>query len=569
MRDFFLSEILLLSQKQRAAKRVSFDRSTTVILGSNDTGKSVLLKSIYWTFGAEPAVIHPRWRTAEPTVLVRFRIDEIPYQLLRREGFFALYSGEGELLNTYTSITSGLGPELARLLDFGLRLPNRENVSQSPPPAFLFLPFYIDQDRSWVSNWSGFSRLGQFPRWKKPTVEYHVGLRDNAHYEISARIHETRAELDAIEAQLNALQSVLRDFREETVSHGISINLEIFRSEITELLEELSRLRQVEERLKNTLEGLYNDRAVLAAQITIVDRAVKELAKDFSFVSEQTQSDEIACPTCGAEYQNGFADRFAIAEDEDRLSDFLADLVGRRTDIEEEIAATKSQFSSQRDDVQRLQRLLETRQGDITLQELLKAQGRIEFRESFRQRMTAAYEVVMTLQREESLLKARLKENAEALQERRDTILESYQSLMLRYASDLNVQTLSDRVYAHPDVNVPETGSDLPRALMAYYYAVLHVMRQWSPSAYCPIVIDSPNQQGQDQENLVALLEFIRDRQPRGSQLILGVEDLRGVEFAGKLVELKAPLQLLQPGEYDRVAKEVFPLLRQGFALEL
>lgn len=30
---------------------------------------------------------------------------------------------------------------------------------------------------------------------------------------------------------------------------------------------------------------------------------------------------------------------------------------------------------------------------------------------------------------------------------------------------------------------------------MAYYYAILHLMREYASSTYFPIVIDSPNQQ--------------------------------------------------------------------------
>jgi predicted ATPase len=53
MKNFFLSEILIYSAKERKAKRVKFHPKLTVILGKNDTGKSVLIKSIYphyWTF---------------------------------------------------------------------------------------------------------------------------------------------------------------------------------------------------------------------------------------------------------------------------------------------------------------------------------------------------------------------------------------------------------------------------------------------------------------------------------------------------------------------------------------
>ena len=183
--------------------------------------------------------------------------------------------------------------------------------------------------------------------------------------------------------------------------------------------------------------------------------------------------------------------------------------------------------------------------------------------------MTEAFSQVAESESFQASLRKQLASNERESRERRTSIHQTYSNLMMRYTQELNVRTLSDRVFKNPDSNVPETGSDLPRALMAYYYSILHIMRQHSPSAFCPIVIDSPNQQGQDEGNLVSLLTFIRDRKPRDSQLILGVEDQRGVEFPGHIMHLTTALKLLSEGEYEEVSAEIMPLLQEGLRLSV
>ena len=47
MRRFVLKELLLISQKEKKAKLVSFHPQFTLLKGANSTGKSSLIKSIF------------------------------------------------------------------------------------------------------------------------------------------------------------------------------------------------------------------------------------------------------------------------------------------------------------------------------------------------------------------------------------------------------------------------------------------------------------------------------------------------------------------------------------------
>ena len=48
MKNLRLQTLYLVSDQEKAARIVKFDPHKTVVLGENDTGKSCLIKSIYW-----------------------------------------------------------------------------------------------------------------------------------------------------------------------------------------------------------------------------------------------------------------------------------------------------------------------------------------------------------------------------------------------------------------------------------------------------------------------------------------------------------------------------------------
>jgi hypothetical protein len=108
-------------------------------------------------------------------------------------------------------------------------------------------------------------------------------------------------------------------------------------------------------------------------------------------------------------------------------------------------------------------------------------------------------------------------------------------------------------------------GSEGPRGLAAYYYALLHTIREFGSATFCPIVVDAPNQQGQDRQHLPAIIRFLVNDRPADSQLILAVEELIGVsaDEANVIPVGRGRNQLLSEAEYESVAAHMMPFLRR------
>lgn len=135
--------MLLLSQKEKKAKRVSFDKHRTLIYGKNHTGKSSLIKSIYRTFGAEP-LLNSKFKNANVASLVKFELDGEKFQILRDGKRFSIYDSNDVSLGIFDSVTKELAPFLSNLFDFTPLFQSQNRGFIIPPPAYLLLPYYVD-----------------------------------------------------------------------------------------------------------------------------------------------------------------------------------------------------------------------------------------------------------------------------------------------------------------------------------------------------------------------------------------------------------------------------------------
>jgi hypothetical protein len=532
------------------------------VLGGNDTGKSSLIKSIYQALGAEPAKINPRWKAAEVKLLLKFSVDGVRYQILRDGTFFAIFDGQGNFIKSFTRVVAQLSPFLSNLFDFKLVLASREDEAHVPPPAYLFLPFYMDQDSSWSDSWSAFSSLWQYTGWREPLVEYHAGVRNNAYYSTSAEMIRRRSEHRDAAATERGVSKVLGKLTAESKAQAFTIDPAAFTETIKRLLGESQLLATAESELRTKLNLLNNDLLLQKTRLEIAKKALGEISADFTYLAK-VGMDIIECPTCGVHYQNDFAARFTIATDEVRVIEFIAHVEAEIARTQDEIDSLYAEFAIARGHAERIQAILKEEQQQISLEILIESEGRRaadnllvgQMEEARNTRVTAetAYNAVL----EE--LKALDKHALSTKRERFD----EYEVLLRSNFAALDVSVFSQGVFQALNPTIIETGSTLPRSLLGYQFAIFTLISKYSPSTVCPLVIDSPNQQGQDGQHLPEILKFIAAHQPADSQLILGLETTLDIDFGGKTINTPTEKRsLLQKDQYEDVRSKFAALMK-------
>jgi hypothetical protein len=568
MKRLILRDLTLASFKERRARKIRFDRTTTVVVGPNDTGKSALLKAIYTTFGALPPKVSDKWLEAQVASLIRFSVDEASFAILHHQGTYAVFEDEKtEPAQVFRSITNDLGPYLAALLDFDLRLPERESSAQMiPPPAFMFLPFYVDQDIGWTRAWSSFTRLQQFGNARKDVAEYHTGIRPNEYYKAKAERDQAKRALDTANAEVKALRGAQKKLEGDQAVPKFDLDITAFKQEIDNLLARCRELARIEDDYSYRAHELTNTRILRMQELSIAETALRETFSDYLFATNTLTMDSIDCPTCGAVYPNSFIERFAIARDQDRCRELIVTLEAELADISEAERRASSAASEAANERANLEELLAARQGDVYLQDVIDSASRIQIRSAFAGSVNSYTNEAMEHDRRVSELTRLVAQFTRS--PRRKEILEFYSDQMKGYLATLEVRLLAPKDYQAIDTTLHTvSGSDSTRALLAYYYSILRTIERYGSAAYCPIVIDSPNQQGQDEVNLRNIIRFIFAERPADSQLILGVEDLVGNSSDGEIVELNQRFGLLQADDYASLEEEMWSRVRTSFRL--
>jgi hypothetical protein len=554
-------EVMIMSQIEKKGTRVKFHPQSNLIIGKNDTGKSSLVKSLFRAFGAETEN-HPRWKSAKVSILLKFAIDRDEYSVLRFGDLYSFFDKNGNILHSFNSVTNEIAPFLSEIIDFKLKLPDKHGKIITPPPAYYFLPFYIDQDQGWTGNWSSFENLGQLSNWRKNVAEYHTGIRPNEYYELLNKANNLSGSISEKNGELRIHSNILRKVDENNRDTDFDIDVKAFLSEIESLLIECEKLKEREDALKTILSDLYNKRIHLEAQIKLVENSHGELIADFNYANKEI-GDSVECPICGATYENSFSERFAIAQDENRCFELLQQLRNDLVDIDRKISSEKQSFQGNSLEVKRISELLEIKKSKIRFQEIIETEGKREVKKILKNDIQEKQNEIMSSEGELGNIKKNLKLFDK--NEKRTTILVKYLDYMRSSLFELGVHNLDEKSYRRIDSKISEIGSDRPRALLAYFYSIIKIMVEFSSSAFCPIVIDSPNQQDQDDDNLLKMLNFITKHKPADSQLILASADVgREIPFKGNRIELSHKDSLLSSEHFKEISKDMNEYISQS-----
>ena len=560
MKNLFISEILLLSQKEKKARRVTFDQRRTLIHGKNHTGKSSLIKSIYKTFGAEP-LMNPKFVNANIISLVKFQVENESYEIIRDGKIFGIFNEKGHLILKSSSVTNELAPFLGKLFNFTPLFQSKSGEFIIPPPAFLFLPYYIDQDISWSKSWESFKFLQQIKDYRTQSIFYHSGIRPNDYYTTRKQLEKYNQIIEETDKEQKLTEKILKDVRDKLSQVDFNIDVDSFKAEITELLIEVESLKKKEDKLKSDLHDLYHLKAIYDAQINIVKQALLESYKDLKYATEDLPQ-IISCPTCGAEYENSFSERFEIARDEKKSQDLLIELKKEALEVDNKIEDEKDTLQNTLSEVIRIDQILQEKRGDLKLKDIIENEGKNQVRTLFVEKNKELTQILVENAIEKDKLSSVLKSYEK--KERKNEIVNFFQDVMRSFLIKLDVHSLNQDEYSSIITRIEnkETGSSRPRALIAYYFTFFYLMKEYSSSAYCPLIIDSPNQQDQDIEHIDKIMEFINNNQPEKSQLILGLAETYGVDFDCKVLELTEKYSLLNEKSYNDVHDEMIDKLQ-------
>lgn len=561
MKNLRFEKLELLSLVERTARTIKFHPKLTVIKGPNDVGKSSVIKSLYWAFGAAPKSIHRKWNEAKIKALVTFTIDGVRHSILRSGDTIAVFDDQDQVLICTRSITKELGPFIADKLRFGLVLSNRQGEPEIPPPAFAFLPFYVNQEGGWEKPFNSFDHLGQYADFKNSVIDYHSGILGNEYYELAAERRKLKLEQDVLAGERRTIGKAVGKLGLEADFSGLELTLADHEEAIEGLLVRLKDIREIRQRRAAQLADALDQRSALDSQVRIAKQAIFELEKDAKFAASLDRP-EILCPTCGTLHQNDFANRFGILDDREACFEFLTRSGQEMRKLSEVVSRAQSEVRDADKAIAEIQVQLDEKQGAVSLRDVIKMEGRRAAAGLFDEQLRNLDEQIGNFASRISDIED--KQDTFKDKKRREKIESFYAQLMLRYLKQLDVAAIDHAAVSKINGRISDTGSDQPRAVLAYDLALLRTIYEFEGSFTAPMVLDSPNQQDQDAANVAAMIKLIISERPGTGQTILGTVSMHGVDVKdGEVLEFDQKLSVLRPEEFDAISGRMQPFFNQ------
>ncbi|MHB1402898.1 MAG: hypothetical protein ACYCWB_10905 [Thiobacillus sp.] len=561
MKRLRYKKLWLVSEQSRGAFSINFHPQMTLLVGKNRTGKSTLVKHIFQTLGCETLGKSDKWDPQTLSVL-SFECDGIDYLAYRRANAYALKNTQTGEIKATTSYKDWTGI-IAGLFDFRLQLQTHQDQLRQATPPYLFLPYYIDQDGGWQKVWNSFDKLSQFHgSWRKMLISYATGQRPNEYFLAKLNWSRAKAERKELELELGAVQTAMNRVKKALPKSSVRIDQNAFRLEINDLLRDASALQKEQEILRAKAFSLGTAKQSLTAQIQMAKTSLREIEGDLRYLTETQPDGKIICPTCGDEHENAFPVRFELVEDAVTLRGIMAELEADLQKVEKELTTVQTKISQLRNRERDIEKALQTKKGALKLRDVVESQSAEVVRSVFSSDIGMLRKNIE--RRDDEIVELKAKVAQYDAPERAKAINEYYSERIQLFASELSsLQELGDDIKARPDATVKGTGSSLPRAILAYQYAIIHTAKEKGDAKLFPIVVDSPNQQAQDKENLERILKFILNRTPTDQQLVLTVEEDPGLTINGDKVTLDKPFGLLSPDLYEPIRAELQEFIGQ------
>lgn len=557
MKEMNFNRITIISKIEKKAAQFDFSKSYNLVLSrqKNSVGKSSLVKSIFWCFGCEPQ-FDDAWKSLDCRVVLDFEISGDKY-LLARHGNRFILKDSNNLLEEFSSVGGGFSAKIMSLLNFNALLAVRDKEEiVTPPPAYYFLPFYIDQKQSWANAWSGFGNLGQFSNWKKTIIPYHTGMIGKEYFDATEIICSKRIEASEVKKSIERLDTAISVVSEFPSSSGIVIDVDELNEVEEQLNVEIMDLHYLQEVLFEELATLRADKAHIESQIVVARNAFLEASEDYEFA--ENLEEDIECPTCGVVHDNSIVNRFSLLQDKKQSEDVIARLISELVIVNDRLEEKAIEFNGVRDKIKALDKKYYSDDSRKTsFSSILEAIASTSVKKKVEASRSISVEKLRNLVIEEQVLS---KERADESKESRKNVKEEFQRTFPRYLAKLKAFGVNASSIKSPEnhskVAASGGAAESTRAMLAYYMSVYSLIDKYGEHVLCPFVIDTPNQHEQAAKHYDSIVSLLLQELPKRAQLFvcgMDSEKLEPLKERAKVIYLDVEHSLLSRDVFENI----------------
>ncbi len=540
-----LIKLLVVNQSESEAKEVNFCDGLNILIGQNKTGKSSLIKSIFYTLGCT-IPLEKEWLDLITDYYLIFSYDNKEYTIHRKDKAYTilLVSDNKILVNkaNYTDFCS----EFMLIFNININLLDKNTGDQRPlPPAAIFNYQYIDQDSGWTYKIPNSIENLKYLKDVNNIIKFIVGEHNNRYFRLKFKLDTIKSEITNYKKEIKSITNFISRVESQNSNNKLAFNDNNY---LSEQLDKLDSLKKEIFHKEEKVNILLNNITILQQEINYTKNIIKEAEKDYHF--SKTLENEIICPTCGTVHKNDLQEKLAIISDIDQSNYLLHSL---RTETKN-LITEKNEINTQLLSLQSELKILE--------QEFFKNEENISYVNEIK--LTGKNELIkenqMEIKNMEEILGKKLisctniQESLDHIESKKRkaliTNLIKDKFNLLAKSLDFKSDGIPFRVYK-PVLRNSNLGSNGPRAILAYYSALYLYNLDRADYPFKIFVIDTPNQQGQDYKNLEKIDTALKLLTSEKGQVILGSERLTGLEKYSNVVNLMTKYKCLNHDDYS------------------
>ncbi len=415
-------------------------------------------------------------------------------------------------------------------------------------PPLLFRFQYIDQDEGWSKIADSFKNVAYIKDWKANTNKYVCGYLDDSYYALQAQKAEHILERDDKKKELNYNQNFVSRITSTLTRIEDIESVEDVTTDIELLLAKAEELRKLQFSYNAEMTVLENDIYINQHKLHIVEHNLIETKKDIEYA--MTQEDELICPFCGTIYSNGINEQLNITSDYAHCENLIAELKSSISVATKELEELKNKYNDVSVENQSIEQKVQNTQELLSYSSFYKSKGQFEIYESCKRQLDVLQGEINSCVSKIAITDEKI--NEKKSKERSKDIREDIERYCRTLADAINVPKTFIKLRDFVQV-INRTGSETPRLVYMYQSALYlyNLERAYSPFNF--YVVDTPNQQGQDTENLGSIFKSLELFLSDEGQVIVGTERETGMEEkASNVIKLTGKRRCLNNINYKK-----------------
>lgn len=550
MKRLMIRKLIVISQSESRSLEVPFEKGLNIILGGNKTGKSSIIKSIFTTLGCECKRVEADWKKLVSTYLLFFKYGERQFCIVRQDKKFQIFEN---INNDFSCIieTNAFHEYSNCLMDIlEIKMPciSKDGKQFNITPPLLFRFQYIDQDEGWSKIADSFKNVAYIKDWKANTNKYVCGYLDDSYYALQAQKAEHILERDDKKKELNYNQNFVSRITSTLTRIEDIESVEDVTTDIELLLAKAEELRKLQFSYNAEMTVLENDIYINQHKLHIVEHNLIETKKDIEYA--MTQEDELICPFCGTIYSNRINEQLNITSDYAHCENLIAELKSSISVATKELEELKNKYNDVSVEIQSIEQKVQNTQELLSYSSFYKSKGQFEIYESCKRQLDVLQGEINSCVSKIAITDEKI--NEKKSKERSKDIREDIERYCRTLADAINVPKTFIKLRDFVQV-INRTGSETPRLVYMYQSALYlyNLERAYSPFNF--YVVDTPNQQGQDTENLGSIFKSLELFLSDEGQVIVGTERETGMEEkASNVIKLTGKRRCLNNINYKK-----------------